>query len=136
MSNSFSFVGRIGKDAVTRNAGNTTATAFSLANNVGFGDKQTVLWVNCTVWGDRGSKSAQYIKKGGQLWVCGELSQREYDGKQYLEMRVSEFEYIGKREELSAPPQSQHHEQKSNGYAPSTNAPHDNFNDPYGDVDF
>lgn len=112
MSNNFSAVLRIGKDATTRQAGSTTATGFSGANNVGWGDKQQTLWINCTIFGERGSKSAQYIKKGGQLWVCGELSQREYDGKQYLELNVSQFDYIGNKQ------QSQHHEQKSNGYAP------------------
>ena len=125
MSNSFSFVGRIGKDAVTRIAGNTTATSFSLANNVGFGDKQTTLWVNCTVWGDRGSKSAQYIKKGGQLWVTGELSQREYEGKLYLELNVSQFDYVGSKQETTTPPQSQHDSDKANAYMPEPAIPYD-----------
>ena len=97
MSNSFNCLGRIGKDAVTRIAGNTTATAFRIASSVGYGDKQQTVWLNCTIWGDRGSKSAPFILKGGQLWVTGELSQREYEGKTYLELNVSQFDFAGKK---------------------------------------
>jgi len=99
MSNNFSGVLRVGKDAVTRQAGSTTATGFSGACNVGWGDKQQTLWFNCTIFGDRGTKSAQYILKGNQIWVSGELSQREYEGKQYLEINVSQFDFVGKRGE-------------------------------------
>ena len=139
MSNSFSCLGRIGKDAITRQAGSTTATSFSLANNVGYSDKQQTVWLNCTIWGDRGSKSAPYLLKGGQLWVTGELTQREYEGKTYLELNVSQFDFAGKKSDsdntcqAQPAPQSQHHEQKSNGYAPAGNAPP--ADDDFGDFD-
>jgi single-strand DNA-binding protein len=115
MSNTFSAVLRIGKDAVTRQAGKTTVTGFSGACNVGFGDNQTTLWFNCSIWGDRGAKLEQYLIKGSQVWVSGELSQREYEGKQYLELRVDQLDLVGKKSDSPAP-QTQHHEQKSNGY--------------------
>jgi len=126
MSNNFSAVVRIGKDAVTRQAGGTTVTSFSGANTVGFGDKQQTLWMDCSVWGDRGSKSAQYLTKGIQLWVSGELSTREHEGKTYFQLRVSEFDYCGKKSDAqpSAPqPQSPHDEGKANAYQPQP----DNF---------
>jgi single-strand DNA-binding protein len=126
MSNNFSAVVRIGKDAVTRTAGSTTVTSFSGANNVGFGDKQQTLWIDCSVWGDRGSKSAKYLTKGGQVWVSGELSTREHEGKTYLQLRVSEFDYVGKKSDSqpsATQPQSQHDAGKANAYQP------DNFDD-------
>lgn len=124
MSNTFSAVLRIGKDAVTRQAGKTTVTGFNGACNVGFGDKQQTLWFNCSIFGDRGAKLEQYLIKGGQVWVAGELSQREYDGKQYLELNVSQLDLVGKKSDSPAQ-QTQHHEQKSNGYAPGAD---DDFN--------
>jgi len=142
MSNNFNCLGRIGKDAETRQAGNTTATSFSLANNVGYGDKQQTVWVRCTIWGDRGSKSAPYLLKGGQVWVTGELTQREYEGKTYLELNVSQFDFAGKKSDSdnsgqSQPAQqSQHHEQKSNGYAPSANASPQATDDFIDDIPF
>ncbi|CAB4132157.1 Ssb Single-stranded DNA-binding protein [uncultured Caudovirales phage] len=97
MSNNFSAVVTLGKDAETRQAGSSTVTSFSGANNIGHGDKKQTLWIKCSVWGDRGSKSAQYLLKGGQVWVSGELSTREYEGKTYFELNVSQFNFVGKK---------------------------------------
>jgi len=128
MSNTFSAVLTLGKDAVTRQAGNNSVTGFSGACNVGFGDKKQVLWFNCSIWGERGAKLEQYLLKGQQVWVSGELSQREYEGKQYLELNVSQIDLVGKKSDNAAPAQeqaqrprqqSQHNTQKSNGYAPA-----------------
>ena len=116
MSNNFNTLGRVGKDAATRQVGNTTATSFSVASSVGYSEKQQTMWVNCTVWGDRGKNAAQYIKKGNQIWVSGELSQREYEGKMHLELSVSQFDFAGKRDN-TAPSQPQKQTQ------PRQNAP-------------
>ena len=125
MSNNFSAVVTLGKDAVTRQAGNSTVTNFSGANNVGYGDKKQTLWLSCSIWGDRGSKSAQYLVKGGQVWVTGELSTRDHEGKTYLELNVSQFDFVGKKADSPAPQSAQ------NASRPSTqDAP---YND---DIDF
>lgn len=125
MSNNFSGVARIGKDAVTRQAGSTTVTSFSGANTVGFGDNQKTIWLDCSVWGERGSKSAQYLTKGSQIWVSGELSTREHEGKTYFQLRVSEFDYLGKKSDSQPNATPQQSQQKSNDYQ----SQHDNFDD-------
>lgn len=125
MSNNFNTLGRVGKDAVTRQAGNTTATGFSVASSVGWGEKQRTVWINCTIFGDRGSKSAQYIKRGNQIWVSGEISQREYEGKMYLELNVSQFDFAGKRED-TAPTQPA---QQPTQNAPINQPNYDDFDD-------
>lgn len=126
MSNTFSAVLTLGKDAVTRQAGNNSVTGFSGACNVGYGDKKQVLWFNCSIWGDRGAKLEQYLLKGQQVWVSGELSQREYESKQYMEVNVSQIDLVGKKSDNAAPAQepktprqqSQHHADKANGHQP------------------
>lgn len=80
--------GNVGKDAELRDAGGTSVLGFSVAGTAGWGDREQTLWFNCSIWGKRGESLAQYIKKGTRVTVNGELSQREYEGKQYLELRV------------------------------------------------
>lgn len=88
--------GNVGKDAALRNAGGTQVLGFSVAAQSGFGDRAQTIWVNCSVWGARGEKLAQYITKGTPVTVIGEISTREYEGKTYIECRVSEIKLQGK----------------------------------------
>jgi len=104
--NNFNAIGRVGKDAVTRQAGNSLVTGFSLAVDSGFGDKKQTLWLDCSAWGDRFAKVGEYITKGSQLGVTGELGTREYDGKTYLTLRVADVTLVGgKRDDGERRPQ-------------------------------
>ena len=104
--NSFNAIGRVGKDAVTRQAGNSQVTGFSLAVDSGFGDKKQTLWLDCSAWGDRFAKVGGYITKGSQLGVTGELGTREHDGKTYLTLRVADVTLVGgKRDDGERRPQ-------------------------------
>src|SRR5690606_15574593 len=100
--NSFNAIGRVGKDAVTRQAGNSQVTGFSLAVDSGFGDKKQTLWLDCSAWGDRFAKVGEYITKGSQLGVTGELGTREHDGKTYLTLRVADVTLVGGKGDGSA----------------------------------
>lgn len=90
-----SFAGNVGRDAEVRNAGGTPVCGFSVAVTMGFGDKQTTQWVNCSLWGKRAESVAQYLTKGKQVTVWGQLSLRSYEGKSgpatSLECRVDEL---------------------------------------------
>ena len=109
----------------------------TVANNIGFGDKQQTLWIRCAVWGKRAEGQLQnYLKKGQQVFVSGELSQSEYraqDGstKTSLELNANIIDLVGKRNESSQPSQQSHpaQSQPSAQQAPS----HDNFDAPYDD---
>lgn len=95
----FIAAGRIGKDAETRTAGNSEATSFTVAVDTGFGDKKVTNWIDCTIWGDRGKKLAQYLKKGTSVTVTGEggLRSWESNGKSgtSLTCRVNEVTLQG-----------------------------------------
>lgn len=98
--NSCNFIGRIGRDAVTRytNAGKAV-TGWSLAVDSGFGDNKTTTWIDCTLWGERGEKLAQYLTKGSQVGVTGEIGTREHEGKTYVTLRVADVTLIGGKPE-------------------------------------
>jgi single-strand DNA-binding protein len=77
MSNVFSFTGTIGRDAEVRYAPSGMAILnITVANNIGFGDKQQTLWIRVALFGKRAEGSLKdYLKKGQQVFVSGELSQ-------------------------------------------------------------
>ena len=112
--NNFNAIGRVGKDAVTRQAGNSQVTGFSLAVDSGFGDKKQTLWLDCSAWGDRFAKVGEYITKGSQLGVTGELGTREHDGKTYLTLRVADVTLVGgKRDDGERRPQQRQERQSA-----------------------
>lgn len=107
--NVWNIIGRLGKDAETRstNSGDKI-TSFSVAVDQGYGDKKTTLWVNCSMWGDRGSKVANYIRKGDMIGVTGEAQLRTWtdnsgNAKTSLECRVNDVQLLGQRKAQNAP---------------------------------
>ena len=106
--NVFTFTGNIGKDAIVRNAGGTSVAGFSVAAKSGYGDKQQTLWIDCSLWGKPAeSRLVDYLKKGQQVAVSGELGTREHEGKTYLTCRISTISLCGKRDDMPAPSQAQ-----------------------------
>jgi single-strand DNA-binding protein len=138
MSNVFSFTGTVGRDAEVRYTPSGLAVlSVTVANNIGFGDKQQTLWVRVALFGKRAEGGLQnYLKKGQQVFVSGELTQNEYkanDGtmKSSLELNANIIDLLGKRNESSQPQQAYQASEKQ----PSTpqSGSHDNFDTPYDD---
>ena len=95
--NNCNFIGRVGRDAETRyTQGGKAVTGWSLAVDSGYGQNKTTIWLDCTLWGERGEKVAQYITKGSQVGVTGELGTREHDGKTYITLDVRDVTLLGK----------------------------------------
>ena len=140
MSNVFSFTGTIGRDAEVRYAPSGMAILnVTVANNIGFGDKQQTLWIRVALFGKRAEGSLKdYLKKGQQVFVSGELSQNEYranDGttKTSLELNANIIDLVGKRTEGGSSQQSY---QDSNVREPAparAATSYDNFDEPYDD---
>ncbi|QDY48757.1 single-stranded DNA-binding protein [Stenotrophomonas maltophilia] len=98
--NNFSAVGRIGRDAVTRfTQAGKAVTGWALAVDRGFGDNKQTVWLDCTLWGDRGQKLAEHIRKGDRLGVVGEIGTREHDGKTYVTLDVKDVTLLGGKQE-------------------------------------
>lgn len=105
--NNCAFVGRIGKDAVTRyTQAGKPVTGWSLAVDKGWGQNKQTIWLDCSAWGERYEKLSQYIVKGSQLGVTGELGTREYEGKTYVTLDVRDVTLLGGRDPQQAPQQS------------------------------
>ena len=139
MPNVFSAVVTCTRDAEVKyiQSGQALLTV-NVANNQGFGDKQTTLFIRVNLWGKRAEGQLKdFLLKGTKIFISGELTQSSYTGndgtaKTSLELNANVIELVGKKSDnagQSQPaPQSQHHEQKSNGYSPTTqvtDAPYD-----------
>ena len=84
--------GRVGQNAETRDAGGNQVTSFNLAVDQGYGDRKTTNWFRISIWGDRGAKLREHIRKGDKLAVTGELTIGEYNGKPQYEVRAADID--------------------------------------------
>jgi len=101
--NNGSFIGRVGRDAQTRFTTNgKPVTSFSVAVDVGFGDNKSTLWLDCALWGDRGEKIVDYIRKGDRIGVIGEVGTREHEGKTYVTLNVRDVTLLGEKRDGSS----------------------------------
>lgn len=99
--NVWNFTGHLGRDADKRYIPSGEAIVqFSVAVKSGFGEKAVTTWARCALWGKRGEAVAQYLIKGQLVGISGEVSLREYTGKdgvkqQSLEVRVADVTLLG-----------------------------------------
>jgi single-strand DNA-binding protein len=90
-----SVTGNLGKPAELRQTSGGPVLSFSVASNTKVKGEKVTTWVRCSLFGKRGEALAQYLTQGTKVAVFGELTQCEYNGKTYLEMRVSELDMMG-----------------------------------------
>lgn len=99
--NNATISGNVGRGAeVKTTPTGVTVTSWPMACSQGFGDKKRTVWVDCTWWGDRGAKAAQYITKGSKVIVSGSVEARGWTKKDGtaavgLSLRVSEVAFTG-----------------------------------------
>jgi len=106
--NTFSFTGNLGSDCRTGNAGGTAVVNFAVAVKSGWGDKAQTLWIDCALWGKQAeSRLPEFLVKGQQVAVSGELGTREHEGKTYLTCRASSVDLIGGKSDAAPAPQQQ-----------------------------
>lgn len=130
--NVFSFTGNLGRDCRV-GTGQTPVVGFAVAVKSGWGDKAQSIWVDCSLWGKQAeSRLPEFLVKGQQVAVTGELGTREHEGKTYLTCRVSSVDLVGGRRDeqhqaprQQAPQQRQAAQQHSQQPAPD----YDSFDD-------
>lgn len=74
-TNVCTFIGRVTRDAelTTVGAKNTSLVKWGIANNTGFGQYEKTNFFNCQMWGKQGEAIRQYLTKGKQVCVTGQL---------------------------------------------------------------
>ena len=100
--------GRVTKDSEQRfTASGSGVLSFSVAVDVGFGDKKHTVYVNCSLWGKRGEALAPYLKKGQAVTVSGNGDLRSWESNGIsgtsLELNVAEVALQGGKSEPAQP---------------------------------
>jgi single-strand DNA-binding protein len=107
--NKITLMGRLGKDPELKFLANGTAVCkFSLATSRKWKDKNSgdmqekVEWHKIVAWGKQGETINQYLHKGDQFLVVGELRYSEWndnDGNKRTsaEIHVEEFDFVGNK---------------------------------------
>jgi len=123
--NVLAFTGNLGRDVQTNNVGGTAVANFAVAMKSGFGDKEQTVWVDCALWGKRAEGGLiQYLTKGQQVAVHGEMGTREYqanDGtnRTAITCRVTDVTLIGGKPGGQPQPAPQQQPQQPQQTAPA-----------------
>lgn len=122
--NILSMTGNLGKDCNVNQVGSSTVCNFAVAMKSGFGDKAQTLWVDCALWGKQAeSRLPEFLLKGQQVALSGELGTREHEGKTYLTLRVNSVDLVGSKAEGGQAPAPRQAQQQAPQQAPAQSAP-------------
>jgi single-strand DNA-binding protein len=97
--------GRVGNDAEVKNVGDNTVCSFSVAHSekvYGPNPSEKVIWITCSIWGERGVKLAPHILKGTFVVVEGSGGVNAYLNKNtgaadaVIRCMVNSLEFGGK----------------------------------------
>lgn len=111
MANVFTSLVRVGSVPEIRfTPSGKSVLSFSAASTTGYGDNKKTLWVRVSYWNNP-EKIKEFISKGTQLVVSGELTLNEYqanDGttKTSLELNCNVVDLAGGKKD-NAPPMQQ-----------------------------
>ncbi|MDQ7004580.1 MAG: single-stranded DNA-binding protein [Ghiorsea sp.] len=102
--NVYNFTGRLPRDCEQRFTQSGMAIcSFSVAVDYGFGDKKGTNWIRCSLFGKRAEGGLpQYLKKGTQVAISGELRIGEYQDKDgntrtSIDVNIDKLDLIGGR---------------------------------------
>lgn len=99
--NIFACTARLGKDAEIRYMANgDPVVSCTAAVTSGYGEKAITTWLNCSMFGKRFEKVSPFLKKGVQVAISGEITNRPYTDKSgnekySLDLRVNDLTLIG-----------------------------------------
>jgi single-strand DNA-binding protein len=106
--NKVMLIGNLGKDPEVRfTPGGQAVARFSLATSEVFNDREgqrqeRTEWHNIVVWGKQAETCGQYLAKGRQVFIEGQIRSRQYDdkdgNKRYItEINAQRVQFLGGR---------------------------------------
>lgn len=99
--NVWHITGNLGKDCEVKYTPQGTPVAeFSVAVKSGYGEREKTNWVRCAMFGKKAEGNLpQYLLKGTQVAISGELEMQEWDGANgkgaALALKVDNIDLIG-----------------------------------------
>jgi len=121
IKNNMTAIGNLGLDCEIRRTQSGTAVAtFSIPVESGWGENKHTSWLRCTLFGKRAEGGLiQYLVKGQQVAVSGELKVNQYTNKEGAEktsvdLIVDDVALLGGRPQQQATQQAPAQKQKNN----------------------
>jgi single-strand DNA-binding protein len=102
--------GNVGKDAELRTVRDSQVLSFNVGVKNGFGKDAGSVWYRCSLWGKAAESFSGSIKKGTKVFITGDLTHDEYEGKPQFNVRVSSID-TAPRSEAGASQVSNSHSQ-------------------------
>jgi single-strand DNA-binding protein len=84
--------GNCGKDAELRDTRDSKVLSFNVGVKNGFGKDAGSVWYRCSLWGKAAEAFSGSIKKGTKVFISGELTHDEYEGKPQFNVRVGSID--------------------------------------------
>lgn len=115
--NNWNFTGNLGNPAEVKTLSTgTTVCEFSVAVKSGYGDKEKTNWVKCSLFGKKAEgRLPEFLQKGTQVAINGELELQKWGGGSGLALRVNELDLIGG---IQSQGQNNNQAPQQGGYAP------------------
>lgn len=85
--------GNVGRDAELRSTRDgQKVCSFNVGVKNGFGRDAGSVWYRCSLWGKAAEAFAPSLLKGAKVFITGELTHGEYEGKPQYEVRVGSID--------------------------------------------
>ena len=84
--------GNCARDAELRTVRDSQVLGFNVGVKNGFGRDAGTVWYRCSLWGKAAEAFADSIKKGTKVFVTGELTHDEYEGKPQFNVRINSID--------------------------------------------
>lgn len=112
IKNNMTAIGNLGRDCeIRRTQSGASVATFSIPVESGWGENKHTSWLRCTLFGKRAEGGLiQYLVKGQQVAVSGELKVNQYTNKEGAEktsvdLIVDDVALLGVKPQQSAPHQ-------------------------------
>ena len=105
-------IGRVTKDSEIQQNERGGFLKFSVAVDDGYGANKTTVYFDVDYSRKGFDKLPQYLKKGKEVGVSGELKTREYNGKTYLSIRANDVKLIGGGQQRQQVSHTEHEPQR------------------------
>lgn len=84
--------GNIGKDAELRDTRDSKVLSFNVGVKNGYGRDAGSVWYRCSLWGKAAEAFAGGLTKGTKVFITGDLTHDEYEGKPQFNVRVGSID--------------------------------------------
>ncbi len=84
--------GNIGKDAELRDTRDSKVLSFNVGVKNGYSKDAGSVWYRCSLWGKAAEAFAGGLTKGTKVFITGELTHDEYEGKPQFNVRVGSID--------------------------------------------